>query len=75
MDPNEPDLAIKIGKGLKGELAQQFAEFLYLNQDVFAWTHADMVRIHPEVICHRLNIDPQAKPMIHKRRVLDIDLK
>ena len=32
-----------------------------------------MVGIHPEVICHRLNIDPQAKPMRQKRRALDAD--
>ena len=46
-------------------------EFLSLNQDVFAWTHADMVGIHPKVMSHRLNIDPQAKPMHQKRRALD----
>ena len=28
---------------------------------------------HPEVMCYRLNIDPQAKPMRQKRRVLDVD--
>ena len=63
VDPNEPSHVIEIGKGLKDELAQQFTEFLSLNQDVLAWTHVDMVGIHPEVKCHRLNIDPQVKPM------------
>ena len=58
VDPNEPNRVIKIEKGLKEELVQQFVEFLFLNQDVFAWTHADMVGIHPEGMCHRLNIDP-----------------
>ena len=58
VDPNEPSHVIKIGKWLKKELAQQLAEFLSLNQDVFAWTHADMVGIHPEVMCHQLNINP-----------------
>ena len=41
MDPNEPSRVVKISKGLKKELAQQFAEFLSHNQDVFAWTHAE----------------------------------
>ena len=40
---------------------------------MFAWTHADMVGVHPEVICHLLNIDPQTKPMSQKRRALDAD--
>ena len=63
MDPNEPSHGIKIGKGLKKELAQKFMELLSFNQDVFAWTHANMVGIHPEVMCHRLNINLQAKPV------------
>ena len=36
VDPNKPSRAVKIGKRLKGELVQQLAEFLSLNQDVFA---------------------------------------
>ena len=52
VEPNEPSHVAKINKRLKKELAQQVAEFLSLNQDVFEWTHADMVGIHPEVMCH-----------------------
>ena len=33
-------------------------EFLCHNQDVFPWTHADMVGIYPEIMYYRLNIDP-----------------
>ena len=40
---------------------------------MFAWTYVDMVEIHPEVMCHWLNIDPQAKPICQKRRALDAD--
>ena len=71
VDPNEPSHIVKISKGLKKELAQQLAELLSLNQDVFAWTHTDMVGIHPEVMCHWLNIDPQAKLVCQKQRALD----
>ena len=35
VDPNEPSRVVKIEKRLKKELAQQLAEFLSLNQDVF----------------------------------------
>ena len=48
-------------------------EFLSLNYDMFVWTHADMVGIYLEVICHRLNINPQAKLVHHKLRALDAD--
>ena len=61
VDPNELSCVVKIDKGLKGERAQQLAEFLTLNQDVFAWTHTGMVGIHPEVMCYWLNIDLWAK--------------
>ena len=62
-DPSEPSCVVKIGKWLKGELAKQLTEFLCQNQDIFAWTHAHMVGIHLEIMCHRLNIDLQAKPV------------
>ena len=73
MDPNKPSHVLKIGKGLKKKLAQQLTKFLSLNQDVFAWKHVDMIGIHPGVMCHRLNIDPQAKLVCQKQKVLDAD--
>ena len=73
MDPNEPSRVFKINKRLKKELARHLAKFLSLNQDVVAWTHVDIVGIHPKVIRHQLNINPQAKPLHQKRRVLDAD--
>ena len=35
--------------------------------------NAEIVGIHLKIICHRLNIDPQAKLMRQKRRALDAD--
>ena len=32
-----------------------------------------MVGIHFEIMCHRLNIDQQVKPVCQKRRALDTD--
>ena len=66
VNPNKPSCVVEISKGLKNELAQQFTKFLSLTQDVFAWTHVDMVGIHREVMCHQLNIDSQAKPVRQK---------
>ena len=58
---------------VKEGTTQRLAEFLSLNQDVFAQTHTDMVGMHPEAMCHPLNIDPQVKLVRQKRRVLDAD--
>ena len=33
----------------------------------------DIVGIHPDMMCHRLNIDSQAKLVLQKRRALDAD--
>ena len=40
---------------------------------MFVWTHVDMVGIHPEVMYHWLNIDPQVKLVSHKQRALDLN--
>ena len=73
VDPREPSKVVKIGKCLSSKLAEQLVEFLKKNQNVFAWTHANMVRIHLDVMCHRLNIDPQAKSVHQKRRALYVE--
>ena len=52
VDPKEPSRVVKVGKCLSGELAKKLANFLHVNQNILSWTHADMVGIHPEVICH-----------------------
>ena len=42
--------------------------FLKENLDVFAWSHKDMTGISPEVIQHKLNVDPERKPVQQQRR-------
>ncbi|MFX5245181.1 hypothetical protein ABTD35_20490, partial [Acinetobacter baumannii] len=36
--------------------------------DVFAWSHADLEGIDPDVATHRLNVDPGYKPVRQKLR-------
>lgn len=38
------------------------------NADLFAWSASDMPDIDPNFVCHKLNIDPQAKPIAQRRR-------
>ena len=66
MDSKEPSRVMKIDKCLSNELAEQLVEFLRKNQDMFAWTHVNMVGIHPDVMCHWLNIDLHEKPVRQK---------
>ena len=62
---------LKLGENLRCELKEELTRFLKANLDVFAWTHEDMVGIHPDVMCHRLNISPDFKPIQQKRRAMD----
>ena len=59
----EPTRVLKLGENLSHKLKEELTHFLKTNLDVFAWTHEDMVGIHPNIICHRLNISPDFKPI------------
>ena len=49
-------------------------QFLKENLDVFAWSHEDMPGIAPEVIQHKLNVNPERKPVQQRRRVFTPNL-
>ena len=50
-------------------MKEDLVQFLRKNIDVFAWSHEDMLGIEPNVITHRLNVDPFSKPVCQKKRV------
>ena len=43
-------------------------KFLLDNKEVFAWTPKEMPGIDPDVMGHRLNVDPAHKPVVQKGR-------
>ena len=43
-------------------------QFLQQNLDVFAWSHKDMPSIPTEVIQHKLNVNPERKPVQQRQR-------
>ena len=57
------DKTTKIRTTLSPEMRTRLIKFLKGNLDVFAWSHEDMPGISPEVIQHRLNVDPNRKPV------------
>ena len=58
----------KIGTTLSPEMRTRLIRFLKENLDVFAWSHEDISGISPEVIQHRLNVDPERKPVQQRQR-------
>ena len=58
----------KIGTTLSPEMRTRLIRFLKENLDAFAWSHEDISGISPEVIQHKLNVDPERKPVQQRRR-------
>ncbi|XXG76111.1 hypothetical protein AAC387_Pa08g0534 [Persea americana] len=46
----------------------ELLDLLLKNKEVFAWTPYEMPCIDLAVICHKLNVDPNHKPVIQKAR-------
>ncbi|KAM1220067.1 hypothetical protein ACFX2G_048061 [Malus domestica] len=54
-----PDRMVKIGTTLSPPIRLALISFLQENIEVFAWSYEDMPGISPDIICHRLSIDPR----------------
>ncbi|KAL2248495.1 UNVERIFIED_CONTAM: Retrovirus-related Pol polyprotein from transposon [Sesamum indicum] len=43
------------------------------NADIFAWSSSDFIGVAPEVIVHRLNVDPTMGPVQQKKRNFSVE--
>ena len=59
----------RIGTTLYPKMRAKLVQFLKENLDVFAWSHEDMSGIALEIIQHKLNVNPNRKPVQQRRRV------
>ncbi|XP_052193787.1 uncharacterized protein LOC127802133 [Diospyros lotus] len=66
----DEERCLRLGKSLAPKVNSQLTNFLKANLDVFAWNHEDMVRIAPEVMSHRFNVDPSYNLVSQKRRLV-----
>ncbi|KAM1328947.1 hypothetical protein ACFX2F_013160 [Malus domestica] len=64
---------VKIGTTLSPLIWLALISFLQENTEVFAWSYEDMLGIFPDIIYHRLSIDPKTKPVRQKRRSYDAE--
>ncbi|KAL2248189.1 UNVERIFIED_CONTAM: Retrovirus-related Pol polyprotein from transposon [Sesamum indicum] len=68
----DPSKTTRIGSHMnEGEMAM--IDFLRKNADMFAWSPSDFTGIDPEVIVHRLNVDPMARPVQQRKRTFSND--
>jgi len=63
-----PGQVTKIGGALKPNEEELPGAVILENQDLFAWSSADMPGIHPDVMSHNLAIFKEARPVAQKKR-------
>ena len=73
LDESRPERTTRMGMLASQPIRQALASFLKMNQDVFAWSHDDMLGIDPSVIVHRLNVNPTSSPIRQKKRVFALE--
>ena len=61
---------LQLGENLSCELKEELTHFLKANLRAHSFK---LVGIHPNVICHRLNISPDFKPIWQKKRAVDAE--
>ena len=69
-DPSTPENFFLIGSKLSPLDRQELLQTLIDNRDVFAWSVYDAPGVSPNLACHSLNIGPEHKPVVQKRRKL-----
>jgi len=65
---HDDDRKTYMGTSLKLDDRKVISTTLVRNVDLFAWTAADMPRLNPNIITHRLSIYKEAKPIAQKKR-------
>jgi hypothetical protein len=66
LDPRVPDGTMCIGAEMCPEEQAKLLQFLDKNNDVFAWSTSDLIGVSREVIEHKLQVNPNAKPKKQK---------
>lgn len=64
---------IQVGSGLSAEEFKAMSDLLKEFEDIFAWSHADMPGIDPEIVEHRIPLYPDARPLKQRLRKMRPD--
>jgi len=63
-----PGKKVKIRADLDARMEADLYQVLRSNLISFAWTASDMPGIDPNLICHRLNLNPRIKAKVQRRK-------
>ena len=59
---SNPERFFQVGSELPPQEKEKLIDFLRKNVDVFAWDAYETPGVHPNFICHHLNISPAVTP-------------
>jgi hypothetical protein len=68
LDPRVSNKTVCIGVEINQEEQTKLLGFLDKNSDVFAWSTFDLLGVSRNIIEHRLQVSPSAKPKKQKLR-------
>jgi hypothetical protein len=66
LDSRVLDKAVMIFQDLSSSEENELLLFLDKNSDVFAWQTSDLMRVSKDIIEHKLQINPSARPKKQK---------
>ena len=64
MEGGNPEQYWMVGTLMTKKEHESLVRFFNHNSDIFAWTPHEMPGVDPEVISHRLGVDPKVKPVM-----------
>ncbi|XP_071700676.1 uncharacterized protein [Rutidosis leptorrhynchoides] len=73
VNPAYPDQKIKVGCNVSADTKKQIEQLLVQYMDVFAWCKNDMTGVPRHIAEHGLNINPDLKLVVQKRRGMATD--
>jgi hypothetical protein len=62
LNPRVPGKAVYIDTKMSPQEQAELLQFLDKNSDVFAWSTSNLVGVSKDVIEHKLQVNPHAKP-------------
>ena len=59
---------VKVGTGMTTPVRNELVVLLQNYQDIFAWSYQDMPGLNPDIVQHRLPLNPECSPVKQKLR-------
>ncbi|KAL0412009.1 UNVERIFIED_CONTAM: hypothetical protein Slati_3790600 [Sesamum latifolium] len=63
----------RIGTVMSPAIERHLTQFLKENNEVFTWSMTDLHGISPNIITHRLSVNPDTKPVKQKKRMFGVE--